>query len=129
LAINDGYDVAVASRRIPGSIIETSQPFYRVFLGNIYILLSKLILGASVKDYNCGFKLYKKEAAMALFSSLTRDDWSFDSELIYLTFKLKLKMKEVPVRWRDKKSTSKVKPLHDGVKSFTSLLKIRFNKR
>ncbi|MDD5583484.1 MAG: glycosyltransferase family 2 protein [Candidatus Omnitrophica bacterium] len=129
-AILDGYDVAIASRRIPGAIIETRQPFYRIILGNVYIVLSKLILGVTVNDYNCGFKLYKKEAATLLFSQLTRSDWSFDSELIYLVFKHGLKIKEVPVRWHDKKKTSKVRPFQDGIKSFVSLIRIRFqNKR
>lgn len=126
--IKDGYDVVIASRRIPGAIIETRQPFYRIILGNVYIVLSKLILGATVNDYNCGFKLYKKEAAKSLFMQLTRNDWSFDSELIYLIFKQGLKIKEIPVRWHDQKKTSKVKPLQDGIKSFISLVRIRFSK-
>ncbi|MDD5194063.1 MAG: glycosyltransferase family 2 protein [Candidatus Omnitrophica bacterium] len=127
-AIIEGYDIAIASRRLPGAIIETRQPFYRIILGNIYILLSRLILGTAVNDYNCGFKLYKKAAAKLLFSKLVRDDWSFDSELIYLIFKHGLKIKEVPVRWHDKKKTSKVRPLRDGIKSLCSLFKIRFTR-
>jgi dolichyl-phosphate beta-glucosyltransferase len=124
-ALNEGCDIAIASRRIPGAVIEKRQPFYRTIPGNIYIFLSKLILGVSVNDYNCGFKLYKKEAARLLFSKLTRNDWSFDSELIYLSCRYGFKIKEVPVRWQDKKETSKVKPFRDGIKSFASLLKIR----
>jgi dolichyl-phosphate beta-glucosyltransferase len=126
--INDGYDVAIGSRRIPGAIIEIKQPLTRIILGNIYILLSKLILGTRVKDYNCGFKLFKKDVAGFLFSRITQDDWSFDSELIYLVSKYKYKIKEVPVRWEDKR-TSKVKPFRDGIKSFWSILKIKFQTR
>ena len=128
-AIQEGYDVVIASRRVPGAVIEIRQPFYRTIPGNIYIFLSRLILGVSVNDYNCGFKLYKKKAAQSLFAQLTRRDWSFDSELIYLSSQFGFKIKEVPVRWQDKKETSKVKLLRDGIKSFTSLLKIKFKKR
>jgi dolichyl-phosphate beta-glucosyltransferase len=124
IVIKDGYDVAIASRRLPGAIIETSQPLYRIILGNTYILLSKIILGTNIEDYNCGFKLFKKDIAKFLFSKLTMDDWSFDSELIFLISKFKLKIKEVPIKWQDKR-TSKVKPLRDGINSFFSLLKIR----
>jgi glycosyltransferase involved in cell wall biosynthesis len=127
-ATKEGCDVAIASRKVSGAKVETAQPIPRVILGNVYILLSKLILGLKVKDYNCGFKLFKKEAAKKIFSCAKRDDWSFDSEIIYLASKLKLKIKEVPVCWQDKKETSKVRPLRDGVKSFMSLLKIRFTK-
>ncbi|MCK9614374.1 MAG: glycosyltransferase family 2 protein [Candidatus Omnitrophica bacterium] len=128
-AIFDGYDIAIASRRIPGAVIEEYQPFHRIIMGNTYILLSRMILGTNVKDYNCGFKLYKEGVAKKLFSQLTRKDWSFDSELIYLISKYGFKIKEVPVRWQDKRETSKVKPLRDGIKSFISLFKIRFQKR
>jgi len=127
-AILAGNDIAMGSRRIEGSIIEEYQPKHRRFLGNMYIKLSNVILNTNVNDYNCGFKLYKKNTAKILFDKLTRNDWSFDSELIYLASKFKFKIKEVPVTWQDKQKTSKVKPLKDGLKSFLSLLKIRFTK-
>jgi dolichyl-phosphate beta-glucosyltransferase len=119
-----GAQIAIASRRIPGAKIDVKQPFYRIFLGSIYIFLSAAILGVRVKDYNCGFKLFKNDAAKHLFSRLTRNDWSFDSELLFLASKFKFKIAEVPVRWEDKK-TSKVKPLIDGIKSFLSLIQIK----
>jgi len=127
LALKDGYDIVMASRRIPGAEISTSQPFYRIILGNIYIILSRIILGSDIRDYNCGFKLYTKNAAMKIFPRITMDGWSFDSELIYLISKYGLKAKEVPVKWKNKKETSKVRPLHDGINSLISLLKIRLN--
>jgi dolichyl-phosphate beta-glucosyltransferase len=127
-AIIDGYDIAIGSRRMTGAIIEEYQPRSRRILGTTYIKLSNLILGTNVNDYNCGFKLYKKNAAKILFKNLTRNDWSFDSELIFLAARMNLKIKEIPVIWHDKQETSKVKPLKDGLKSFFSLLKIRFTK-
>ena len=125
--MKQGFDIAMASRRIQGSEVATSQPIYRIFLGNIYILLSKLILQSNVQDYNCGFKLYKKEAANLIFTKLTRDNWSFDSELIFLISKFNLNAIEVPVKWVDKSKTSKVRPLQDGINSLLSLLVIRLN--
>lgn len=127
-AILEGYDIAIGSRRAKGAVIEELQPLHRRFLGNTYIKLSKLILGTDVNDYNCGFKLYKKEAAKRLFEKLSRDDWSFDSELIFLAKKFNLKIKEVPVIWQDKQKTSKVRPLRDGIKSFISLVRIKFSR-
>jgi len=124
-AIEEGSDVVIASRRLPGAEVTASQPLYRIILGNIYIILSKLTLGSTVNDYNCGFKLYTDKATKLLFSALTRDDWSFDSELIYLISKYKLKMTQLPVKWEDKR-TSKVRPIRDGINSFLSLIKIRF---
>jgi dolichyl-phosphate beta-glucosyltransferase len=123
----EGNGAVLASRRIPGAEVESHQPWYRIVLGNIYILLSRVILGVSVPDYNCGFKLYTKETAKFLFPKLNRNDWSFDSELVYLMHKFSIKSKSVPIRWQDKAKTSKVKPLRDGIKSLLSLLAIRIN--
>jgi glycosyltransferase involved in cell wall biosynthesis len=126
-ALKAGFDVAIGSRRLPGAAIDLAQPISRRILGNTYIWLSKWLLGATVQDFNCGFKLFKKEAAKSLFPRLTSEDWTFDSELIFLISKLGLKLKEVPVRWHDIR-TSKVKPIRDGVKSLWGLLKIRLNR-
>ena len=126
-SINSGFDIAIGSRRIPGAEIGIPQPLRRRILGNFYIWLSRLLLGTKVRDFNCGFKLFTGNAANLIFPKLTRDDWSFDSELIFLSDKLRLKLKEVPVKWQDKR-TSKVKPLQDGIKSFLSLFKIKFQK-
>jgi dolichyl-phosphate beta-glucosyltransferase len=54
------------------------------------------------------------------------NDWSFDVELLFLATKYGFKIKEIPVRWIHK-SGSKVKPVKDAIKSFISVLKIRFN--
>ena len=122
-----GFDVVMASRRIKGAEVATSQPIYRILLGNIYILLSKFILQSSVQDYNCGFKLYKRAAAQIIFPKLTMDNWSFDSELIFLISKFNLSAVEVPVKWVDQSKTSKVRPLQDGINSLLSLFAIRLN--
>jgi len=125
--LNDGCDVSIASRRMASSKILSPQPLHRIVLGNMYIMFSRIILGSSVNDYNCGFKLYNAKATKLLFSKLTRNDWSFDSELVYLIYKYKLKAESVPVRWEHKEKTSKVKPLSDGIKSLFSLFTIRLN--
>jgi dolichyl-phosphate beta-glucosyltransferase len=126
-ALKDGSDIAIGSRRVKGSSVKRSQPLYRIIPGNAYILLCHLLLGITAKDINCGFKLFKKKAAMVLFPMLIREDWSFDSELLFLSKKLGFQLKEVPITWEDKKSTSKVKPFKDGLRSFLDLFRIKFH--
>ena len=128
-AARNGYDVVIGSRKLKNSQVKRKQPFIRRALGEAYIMLSGIILGTRVKDYNCGFKLFRQDAARKLFSRLARHDWSFDSELIFLAGKFALMIKELPVTWEDRKTTSKVRPLRDGLNSFFSLLAIRKNFR
>ena len=121
----EGYDVVMGSRRLKDSKIDVPEPIMRIVLGNFYIFLSKIFFGINVSDFNCGFKSYKSDSAKRLFSLQTMDNWSFDTEVIFLIKKLRMKIKEVPVRWTHK-NTSKVKPIQAGIDSFLSLLRIKF---
>ncbi len=122
----EGFDIYIASRRIAGANVEV--PFSRRFMGSVYIFFSRVILGVSVSDLNCGFKVFRASAAKEVFSKQIMNDWSFDSEIFFLAKKKDFRIKEIPVSWVHK-ATSKVKPLRDAVSSFVSLVKIRKNDR
>lgn len=124
--LQEGYDAVIGSRRLKDSEIVVPESALRIFMGNVYIILSRVLIGGRVTDYNCGFKAYKREAAIKIFSKQKMNDWSFDTELIFLLNKFNMKIKEIPVRW-EHKADSKVKPFIAGLESFISLLKIRRN--
>ncbi len=117
-----GFDIYIASRRIPGARV--SMPASREVMGKVYITLARMLLGVKVSDVNCGFKVFRREAAREVFSRQTMDDWSFDAEVLHIAGKRKYSIREVPVRWVYK-DTSKVRPLADALKSFKSLFAIR----
>ena len=124
----DGFDIIIGSRRlknIPSDIV-ISQPSSRHILGEIYLYISRLFFKINVRDYNCGFKLFKNNVAKKIFSKQMMDDWSFDLETLFLAEKYCFKIKEVPVNWKHYKG-SKVRPVLDGIKSFISLFKIKAN--
>lgn len=120
------YDIIIASRRIKGADLDVPPPVLRIVLGNFYVWLSQFFIKSKINDYNCGFKMFSKAAALKIFPKQLMNDWSYDTEDIFLAEKFKLRIKEVPVRWVYK-STSKVKPIRDGIKSFISLVRIKMN--
>lgn len=120
----DDHNIYIASRRIEGAKVEA--PMDRKVMGGIYILFSRIILGLKVSDINCGFKIFDRKTAQKLFREQLMDDWSFDAEVLYLSRKNGSSIKEVPIKW-EHKTTSKVRPLQDGIKSFTSLVRIKLN--
>jgi dolichyl-phosphate beta-glucosyltransferase len=127
-SFKEGFDIAIGSRRlknVPGNIV-ISQPSSRHILGEIYIYISRLFFKISVRDYNCGFKMFKNNVAKMIFSRQRMDDWSFDLETLFLAEKYKLKIKEVPVNWKHYEG-SKVRPVLDGIKSFISIFRIKAN--
>lgn len=123
--IQEGYDAAIGSRRIKGSIIETHQPFIREFMGRCFTFLSNLLLGINFSDHTCGMKAFKKEAAHALFKRQILERWAFDSEILFLSKKLGLRVIEAPVSWKDMPGT-KVRKIKDAITSFIEIIKIRF---
>lgn len=124
--MDDGYDILIGSRRLKNSDVHIVQPKLRQYLGWFYLTLSKTILKIPQHDYNCGFKLYRHEAAKKLFKKQLMNDWSFDVELILLAQKYGLKISEIGVNWTHGEG-SKVRPLKDGIRSFVALLKIKKN--
>ena len=88
--------------------------------------IAKAILRVPLLDYNCGFKLYRSEAAKKIFEKQLMSDWSFDAELMLLARKFNFRISEIAVNWRHGEN-SKVRPIKDSIKTFAALLKIKRN--
>ena len=120
------YDVAIASRRVPGAKIKVHQPWYRESMGRAYTLLTSLITGMTLKDYTCGMKGFTQEASREVFSRSKIDRWAYDSEILFLAKALGYKIKQVPIVWKNRGDT-RVKLKNVIFESFSDLLKIRVN--
>lgn len=73
----------------------------RNLLMYIFHLAVLLIIGTSIKDTQCGFKLFSKKTANVLFRSLHLSRWAFDTELVLLCQLTKLTVVEVDVNWTE----------------------------
>jgi dolichyl-phosphate beta-glucosyltransferase len=124
-AIRAGADAAIGSRKVAGAVIETHQPLVRETMGRVFTGLARLLI-VDVSDVTCGFKLFRRDVAHAVFSRVTLDDWSFDAEALFLVHRLGYTLVEVPVRWRDAAGT-KVSRGRDAVRSAVGLVRIRWN--
>jgi glycosyltransferase involved in cell wall biosynthesis len=120
------YDVIIGTRKGQvGQIIE-HQPWLREKLGKGFTWLSRFMLNVQVSDFTCGFKCFNQRAANIIFPRLTIERWGFDAEILYLTKKFGLTVKEVGVRWRNDPHT-KVNLKRDVWRSFVDLIQIRYN--
>jgi len=126
--LKDGADVVIGTRKHPRARIERPQPLLRVWLGLRYTRLVNLMTGTRFSDYTCGFKAFRREAALAIFRRSLVRGWSFDAEILFLAERLRFSVREIPVSWSDKEG-SKVRLLHAVLGSFGELLKIRANAR
>ena len=96
----EGYDVAVGSRAAEGAE-EGKKSLLRKILSGGLRLIVKYVLHIGVKDTQCGFKMYTREAARKLHTKQTIMGFSFDLEILYLASKYGYKIAEVPVAWVD----------------------------
>jgi dolichyl-phosphate beta-glucosyltransferase len=95
-------DVALGSRIQPdGSDMRDTQPGYRRFLGAVFHLLASIWVVGDVKDTQCGFKGFTREAARDLFARQLVTSIVFDVELIHLARRRGYRIAIVPIRWED----------------------------
>jgi dolichyl-phosphate beta-glucosyltransferase len=116
--------VAIGSRGLDRSLIGVHQPRPREWAGRIFNLLVRLLVGLPFRDTQCGFKLFRRDAARAVFSRQQIERFGFDVEILFLAQRLGLKTIEVPVRW-DHAEGTRVSLLRDSVNMFLDLVRVR----
>ena len=126
-ASEKGAKVAIGSRALDRSLVEVHQPALRELSGRAFNLVMRAVTGLSFRDTQCGFKLFRADAAREIFSRQKQEGFSFDVEDLLIAKKLGLRAVEVPVRWANVEGT-KVR-LSQGMKSFVDLVKIRMDHR
>jgi dolichyl-phosphate beta-glucosyltransferase len=125
-ALSEPYDIAIASRAMPDSRVERHQPWYRENMGRLFNVLVRALGLSEMRDTQCGFKCFTREAALDICHCMTRKRFGFDVEMLYLARKRGYRVREVPVVWRNSPH-SRVHALRDSVSMAGDLLQIRWN--
>lgn len=123
--LDKGFDVAIGSRATHDAEILVQQPWQKVFLGKLGNKLIQLLAISNIKDTQCGFKIFTREAAQKIFPNLTINGWAFDIEALVLARRQDLKIQEVGITWEDS-SYSHVK-FQDYFQVIRDLFKIKLN--
>jgi glycosyltransferase involved in cell wall biosynthesis len=124
--IEEGYDIAIASRALEGAQIQEHQNFFRKLSAKIYTLIQNTYLGISYPDTQCGFKFFSQKATRALFEKQKLNSVIFDSEILWLAKKADFKVAQFPVAWRHvEDSRIQYDNLQKSLFVFQELLRIR----
>jgi dolichyl-phosphate beta-glucosyltransferase len=123
--LDEGYDIAIASRALPGSNVEVRQSAYREGMGRLFNLCVRILALPGLHDTQCGFKLFTAEAAEASFEPSSLAGFSFDVETLFIARRRRFRIAEVPVTWRNDVAT-RVGSLN-GFRAFLDLGRIRVN--
>jgi glycosyltransferase involved in cell wall biosynthesis len=118
-------DVAIGSRALDRSLIGIHQPGFRETAGKVFNLIMRVATGLPFADTQCGFKLFRRDAAQKIFSRQLLDRFGFDVEVLFIARKCGYKTVEVPVRWNHAEG-SKV-GMFSGLHAFVELAQVRVN--
>jgi len=118
-----GAAVAIGSRALDRRLIETRQSAMRELSGRAFNRFMRWMTGLPIQDSQCGFKLYRRDAAQAIFKRQILDGFSFDVEDLVIAKALGIAVVETPVRWANVEGT-KVS-LAQGARSFADVVRIR----
>jgi dolichyl-phosphate beta-glucosyltransferase len=83
------------------------------------------VTGVRVKDTQCGFKLFTRESARALFGASRVDGFSFDLEILWLAQRWGIGIEEIPVRWIEAPG-SKVKAGRESLRFLRDVAALRY---
>ncbi|XP_034540324.1 dolichyl-phosphate beta-glucosyltransferase [Notolabrus celidotus] len=97
---------------------------FRTFLMYGFHFLVWFFCVRGIKDTQCGFKLFTREAALKTFSSLHVERWAFDVELLYIAQCFKIPIAEVAVNWTEIEG-SKLIPFWSWLQMGSDLIFIR----
>ena len=124
--IQAGCDVAIASRAIAGATVSHHQNIFREASAKLYTFIQNRYLGLHYKDTQCGFKLFKRKAAQALFGQQKLDSVIFDPEILWLAKRDGFRVAEFPIRWRHvENSRIQYDSLRKSLFVFQELFRIR----
>jgi len=123
-ALSGGYDIAIGSRDVASSAVKLHQPFYRETMGKIFNVLVRRFVIDGLCDTQCGFKLFKGDAARKIAGELKINGFCFDVEMLYIAKKKGYNIKEVGVEWYNSPQ-SKVSPVRSSFSMFKDLVRIR----
>jgi glycosyltransferase involved in cell wall biosynthesis len=119
-------DLVIGSRFIAGAYAERS--WRRGLLSKSYALFSRVALGHHQSDLQCGFKAVSRRQYQKIVNFLNDDLWFLDTELVVVADLANLRIKEIPVVWRENrygKNKSNIHILQDGWAFVLKILRLR----
>jgi len=125
-ALQNGCDLAVGSRVLPGSQVK-GVPFMRYVAGQIFSWMVQMVLFTGLPDTQCGFKSFTSGAAREIFRRVTIAGFGFDVEMLFIARKLKYRVEPVAVQMIEHRQRSRVRLIVDSLKMFANLFLVRWN--
>ena len=121
----EDYDVVYGSRLHRDAQV-INRPFKREIASRGFNFILKSYLGVKFSDGMCGFKWLKREVYPELHEAGAENDgWFFSTELLTTAEWLNKKVYELPVKWTDDISSSRVEILPLAKRYIKSMVELK----
>jgi dolichyl-phosphate beta-glucosyltransferase len=125
-AADAGHEIAIGSRRASSAAATRERTGLRALMGQMFYSFVNFLAVPGINDTQCGFKLFRRDCAQALFTDLNEAGWAFDVEVLYRAQLTGYGIAEVAVDWHEVEG-SKVSPVRDAIRMFVAVFRIRRN--
>lgn len=123
-----GHDLVIGSRRTEGGEIR-GWSWWRKFESEGAMTFARFVLGLKTKDITAGFRCWRKDALQKInFERIRSNGYAFQEEMLYLSEKNNLKIKEIPVVFRDRKQGKSKLSYKDIIEFFMIILRLKFGR-
>jgi len=94
--MDNGADIVIGSKHLPESNVE--YPIIRRILSKAYSNIVRIFFNVNIRDFQCGFKGFKKEVIKSTLKEVKNDGWFWDTEMLILSYKKGFKIVEIPAK-------------------------------
>jgi dolichyl-phosphate beta-glucosyltransferase len=123
-----GVPVVIGSRRLQQSLVERPQRLYRRLGAKVFGIVMHACIGLrDIPDTQCGFKFFRRDAALAIFERQRIDGYMFDVEILSLVSQSGYPLSQVPVLWRDDRD-SRLQLVRGNARNAVDILRIRLGR-
>ena len=129
-ALKNGADIAIANRRVLGSICELNTELFSVVYsrelsGRVLNKMIRILNLTKVTDTQAGLKGFKGHIVQKLLPIHSKN-FAFDIEILNKAEKMGAKIVNVPVRYQFFENISSVALYKDGLKIILDILRLKF---
>lgn len=125
-AIEQGAEVVIGSRRIPGGKI-IGWNWQRKFYSWAAMGFSRLILGLKTKDVTSGFRCYRNKVLKSItLDKIKSQGYAWQEEMVWLCEKMGFKIKEIPITFIDRRAGHSKLGIKEIFEFFLIILKLKF---
>jgi dolichol-phosphate mannosyltransferase len=125
--LNEGYDVVLGSRYIPGGSIPSDWGFYRQFLSVVGNWVARSLLTWRYRDFTSGFRGTRTSVLRQIkLNELLSRQYAYKIHLLWALHKANAKIVEYPIVFIDREKGYSKLPRNNIIDSLRVVITLRF---